>query len=64
MVWMFFKKSKNLKIIKGDIRNFNNITLKKINAVIHLANIANDPSVELDPNLSWNINVLALKKIF
>ena len=26
--------------------------------IIHLANIANDPGAELNPQLSWNINVL------
>merc|ERR1711991_406465 len=26
--------------------------------IIHLANIANDPTVAMDPELSWNINVL------
>tara|TARA_Y100000590_G_scaffold461734_1_gene623997 strand:+ start:444 stop:1397 length:954 start_codon:yes stop_codon:yes gene_type:complete len=59
----YLERSKNLKIIKGDIRNIKKFSLKKINAIIHLANIANDPSVELDPNLSWEVNVLALKDI-
>ena len=27
--------------------------------MIHLANIANDPAVELNPTLSWEVNVLA-----
>ena len=30
---------------------------------MHLANIPNDPSVELNQNLSWEVNVLATKKI-
>jgi len=29
-----------------------------IEAVIHLANVANDPSVELNPTFSWEVNVL------
>ena len=57
------KKHKNLKIIKGDIRNFDALKLKNINTIIHLANVANDPTVELNPNLSWEINVLASKMI-
>ena len=32
-------------------------------AVLHLANIANDPSVELDQTLSWEVNVLAAKNL-
>ena len=49
----------NLKNIKGDIRDTSKIDLKGVDVVIHLANIANDPAVELKPNLSWEVNVLA-----
>ena len=31
--------------------------------MIHLANIANDPLVELDPHLSWEVNVLASQQL-
>ena len=34
-----------------------------MDTVVHLANIANDPSAILNPNLSWEINVLGTKKI-
>ena len=57
------KKNKNLKVVKGDIRNFDNLNIKNIHTIIHLANVANDPTVELNPNLSWEINVLASKLI-
>tara|TARA_B100001121_G_scaffold303806_1_gene318282 strand:- start:5653 stop:6603 length:951 start_codon:yes stop_codon:yes gene_type:complete len=57
------KTNKNLKIIKKDIRDISESVFEKIDAVVHLANIANDPSVELNPNLSWDVNVLATKKI-
>ena len=57
----FHKKNKNLKIIKGDVRNFNKLNIKNIHTIIHLANVANDPTVELNPNLSWEINVLSSK---
>ena len=55
------KKNSNLIILKEDIRNFDKINIKKIDSIIHLANIANDPTVELNPNLSWEVNVLASK---
>ena len=55
------KKHKNLKVIKGDIRDFDKLNIKNIDVIIHLANVANDPTVELNPNLSWEINVLAAK---
>ena len=57
------KKHKNLKIFKGDVRNFSKFKYKNIDTIIHCANIANDPSVELNPTLSWEVNVLATKLI-
>jgi nucleoside-diphosphate-sugar epimerase len=57
------KKNKNLKIIKGDIRDqnkFNKIT-KGIDCVIHLACISNDPSFELNPKLGKSINFTAFE---
>jgi len=57
------KKNKNLKIVKEDIRNFDKLKISNTYAIIHLANIANDPTVELNPTLSWEVNVLASKLI-
>lgn len=57
------KKNKSLKIIKSDIREINKISFKKIDTIIHLANVANDPAVDLNPTLSWDVNVLATKLI-
>ncbi len=58
----YLKNNENLKIIKGDIRyDLENIDFSKFKYVIHLANIANDPGVELDQVLSWEVNVLASK---
>jgi nucleoside-diphosphate-sugar epimerase len=54
---------KNLKIIKRDIRKLESKFLSGIHTIVHLANIANDPGAELNPNLSWEINVLATKRI-
>lgn len=56
----YLRPRKNLKIIKGDIRKINRNIFKNIDTVIHLANIANDPSVDLNPTLSWEVNVLSL----
>jgi nucleoside-diphosphate-sugar epimerase len=59
------KENKNLKIIKGDIRNKS--LLKKIipghDAVIHLACISNDPSFELNPKLGQSINYDAFEPL-
>jgi nucleoside-diphosphate-sugar epimerase len=55
----------NIKIEKKDIRELDKNFLKdkNISSFIHLANIANDPSVELDQVLSWEVNVLAAKNL-
>lgn len=53
------KPHKNLSILNEDIRNTNKTTLDKVDTVIHLANIANDPCGDLDATVSWEINVLA-----
>ena len=57
------ENEKNIKVIKGDIRKFDDSILKNCDVVFHLANIANDPAVDLNPELSWEVNVLATMKI-
>ncbi len=59
----FLKRHKNLKMCKKDIRNLNIRDFKNIDSVIHLANIANDPAVDLNHLLSWDVNVQASKLI-
>lgn len=47
-----------LRLVQGDIREAGKVreSLEGCDAVIHLACISNDPSVELDPDLSRTIN--------
>ena len=52
---------KYLSIVEKDFRKLNSKDLSKIDCIIHLANVANDPSVELNPNLSWEINTLGMQ---
>ena len=61
MVWKLPKNNENLKIIKGDIRYDSKHRFFKIQICNSFANIANDPGVELDQVLSWEVNVLASK---
>ena len=63
--WFGDNLSDNEKLtkIKCDIREIDNIPFKGIDSIIHLANIANDPAVELNPTLSWEVNVLASQQI-
>ena len=53
--------NKKLKQIKGDVRDAKAIerAVKGVDAVIHLACLSNDPSVELDRHLGKSINYLA-----
>lgn len=53
----------NITWVKEDIRNVEKIPFEGITNIVHLANIANDPSVELDPVLSWEVNVLGTKRM-
>ena len=54
----YLPKHSNLSVIKKDFRKINHLDFQGYDAIIHLANIANDPSADLDPILSWEINVL------
>ena len=54
---------KNLKVVKLDIRDHEKIPLEGVDTVVHLANIADVTSVELNAKLSWEVNVLATQKL-
>ena len=59
------KKNKNLRIVKGDIRDLDLLKkeLPNHDVVIHLACISNDPSFELNPKLGKSINLEAFKPL-
>ena len=59
----FLKKNKNLKVIKGDIRNIKKLkqACKNHNIFLHLACISNDSSFELNNSLSKSINFKAFE---
>jgi len=57
------KPHPKLEVLKEDVRNTDAIPLKGVEAVLHLANIANDPGVELNPTLSWEVNVLSAQQL-
>lgn len=59
----YLNPNSNLEIIKGDIRDITNLNLDEVKSVVHLANIANDPAVEMNPTLSWEVNVLATHQL-
>jgi nucleoside-diphosphate-sugar epimerase len=46
-----------------DVRRIDEVDLHGVDTIFHLANVANDPSVELNPHVSWEINVLATMRL-
>ena len=52
----YLQKHPNLKVIKADIRE-PNLPLD-CDALIHLAAVANDPTGDIDPKLTWGVNAL------
>jgi nucleoside-diphosphate-sugar epimerase len=46
-----------------DVRAIDEIDLHPFDTIFHLANVANDPAVELNPYVSWEINVLATMRL-
>lgn len=56
----YLPQHKRLFVWKDDFRNW---TRLDVDAVIHLAAIANDPSGELDPRLTWETNALGTMEL-
>jgi nucleoside-diphosphate-sugar epimerase len=48
-----------LTVCAFDVRRIDEMDLSPFDTIFHLANIANDPSVDLNPYSSWEVNVLA-----
>ena len=53
------EKTIDVEVVQGDVRNISAVPIAGMDAIIHLANVANDPGVELDQTLSWEVNALA-----
>jgi nucleoside-diphosphate-sugar epimerase len=51
--------SPRLTVRAADVRTIDEFDLSSFDTIFHLANIANDPSVDLNPYSSWEVNVLA-----
>jgi nucleoside-diphosphate-sugar epimerase len=53
----------NLTVVRGDIRNIDEVDLTGIEAIIHLSSVANDPCGDLNPQLTWEISCLATMQL-
>lgn len=52
-----------LTVVRGDVRDTSSIDLTGIDAIVHLASVANDPCGDLDPKLTWEISALATMQL-
>jgi len=59
----FLKPQSGLQVIRGDVRDVDTVDMRGIDAVIHLASVANDPCGDLDPKLTWEIGALATMQL-
>ncbi len=59
----YLGEHKNLEIINADVRYTDNINLDGVDAIIHLASVANDPCGDLNPKLTWEVSCLATQQL-
>ena len=59
----FLKPHPRLKVVEGDVRDIDSINLDGVDAIIHLASVANDPCGDLDPKLTWEVSALATMQL-
>lgn len=52
-----------LRVVRGDVRDVDAIDLTGIDAIIHLASVANDPCGDLDPKLTWEVSALGTMQL-
>ena len=57
----YLNSHKNLTVIQADIRDIDKVLMDGVDTVIHLANIANDPTGDLNSKLTWEVNALTSK---
>lgn len=59
----FLPRMENVSVLKMNFSDIGPEELEGVDCVIHLASVANDPSVELNPLFSWEVNVLNTTKL-
>jgi len=52
-----------LRVVRGDVRAFDRAILAGVDAVVDLSGISNDPSCELEPELTRSVNVDGAKHL-
>src|SRR3954468_2467067 len=59
----FLEPHPDLTVLKGDVRNTDEIDLAGIDSIVHLSSVANDPCGDLDPKLTWEVSCLATMQL-
>ncbi|UAA39509.1 SDR family oxidoreductase [Paraneptunicella aestuarii] len=59
----FLPDHPNLTVMKHDVRDTHGINLDGVDAIVHLASIANDPCGDLNPKLTWEVSALATMQL-
>ena len=59
----FLQPHPKLKVVKGDVRNIDEVPLDGVDAIVHLSSVANDPCGDLDPKLTWEVSCLATMQL-
>jgi len=59
----YLQPNPRLRVLTADVRAIHEVDLSPYDTIFHLAGIANDPSVELNPYGSWEVNVLATMRL-
>ena len=59
----FLEPHPRLTVLRQDVRDTAAVDLSGMDAVIHLASVANDPCSDLDPKLTWEIGALATMQL-
>jgi nucleoside-diphosphate-sugar epimerase len=52
-----------LRVVRGDVRGFDRALLSGVDGVVDLSGISNDPSCELEPDLTRSVNVDGAKHL-
>lgn len=59
----FHHEHPRLEVALGDVNDLSTIKFDGVDAIIHLASIANDPCGDLDPKLTWETSCLATMRL-
>lgn len=58
-----FAKSPEISVVRGDVRSFDPAVLRGVEAVVDVSGISNDPSCELEPDLTKGVNIDGGKRL-